>query len=49
MKEIFTMWKNTRMIILTALAAAIYAAFLIVFKGGIVIAAASAEIGRAHV
>ncbi len=32
-----SMWKNTRMIILTALSAAIYAAFLIVFKAGIVI------------
>ena len=37
MKEVITMWKNTRMVILVALSAAIYAAFLIVFKGGIVI------------
>ncbi|MCX7994449.1 MAG: QueT transporter family protein [candidate division WOR-3 bacterium] len=32
MKEIFTMWRNTRMIILTAFSAAIYAAILIPFK-----------------
>lgn len=33
MKELITMWRNTRMIILTALVAAIYAAVLIPFKG----------------
>ena len=32
MKEIFSMWKNTRMIVLAALTAAIYAAILIPFK-----------------
>lgn len=32
MKEVFTMWKNTKMIVLTALTAAIYAAVLIPFK-----------------
>ncbi len=32
MKEVFTMWKSTKMIILCALTAAIYAAFLIPFK-----------------
>ncbi len=32
MKDLFTMWKNTRMIVLTAVCAAIYAAVLIPFK-----------------
>ncbi len=32
MKEIFFMWKDTRMVVLTALSAAIYAAVLIPFK-----------------
>jgi len=32
MKEVFTMWKSTKMIVLTALTAAIYAAILIPFK-----------------
>ena len=35
MKEIFTMWKNTRMIILTAVCAAIYSAALLAFKTAI--------------
>ena len=33
MKELFSMWKNTRMIMLVALTAALYAAILIPFKG----------------
>lgn len=33
MKELWTMWKNTRMITMTALTAAIFAALLIPFKG----------------
>ncbi len=33
MKEIFTMWRSTRMVVLAALTAAIYAAILIPFKG----------------
>lgn len=33
MKEIFTMWRYTRMVVLTSLTAAIYAAILIPFKG----------------
>ncbi|MBN1249708.1 MAG: QueT transporter family protein [Anaerolineae bacterium] len=49
MKEVISMWKNTRMIILTALSAAIYAAFLIVFKGGIVIVPGITEIRPANV
>ncbi len=49
MKEIFTMWKNTRMIILVALSAAIYAAFLIVFKGGIVLVPGITEVRPANV
>ena len=32
MKEVFTMWKSTKMIVLTAVTAAIYAAILIPFK-----------------
>jgi len=32
MKEVFTMWKSTKMLVLTALTAAIYAAILIPFK-----------------
>lgn len=35
MKAVFTMWKNTRMIILTAVCAAIYGAALAVFKTAI--------------
>jgi len=49
MKEVISMWKNTRMIILTALSAAIYAAFLIVFKAGIVIVPGITEIRPANV
>jgi energy-coupling factor transport system substrate-specific component len=49
MKEVFTMWKNTRMIILVALSAAIYAAFLIVFKGGIPIVPGITEVRPANV
>ncbi|MFH1624051.1 MAG: QueT transporter family protein [Pseudomonadota bacterium] len=33
MREVFTMWKYTKMVVLTALTAAIYAAILIPFKG----------------
>jgi len=43
------MWKNTRMIILVALSAAIYAAFLIVFKGGIPIVPGITEVRPANV
>jgi len=49
MKEVISMWKNTRMIILVALSAAIYAAFLIVFKGGIPIVPGVTEIRPANV
>jgi energy-coupling factor transport system substrate-specific component len=49
MKEVYTMWKNTRMIILVALSAAIYAAFLIVFKGGIPIIPGITEVRPANV
>ncbi len=49
MKEVISMWKNTRMIILTALSAAIYAAFLIVFKGGIPIVPGITEVRPANV
>ncbi|MBT9260071.1 MAG: QueT transporter family protein [Clostridiales bacterium] len=37
MRELFTMWKNTRMVMLVALTAAIYAAILIPFKGFVII------------
>lgn len=49
MREVITMWKNTRMIILVALSAAIYAAFLIVFKGGIPIVPGITEVRPANV
>ncbi len=49
MKEVITMWKNTRMIVLVALSAAIYAAFLIVFKGGIPIIPGITEVRPANV
>jgi energy-coupling factor transport system substrate-specific component len=49
MKEVFSMWKYTRMIILVALSAAIYAAFLIVFKAGIPIIPGITEIRPANV
>jgi energy-coupling factor transport system substrate-specific component len=49
MKEVITMWKNTRMIILVALSAAIYGAFLIVFKGGIPIVPGITEVRPANV
>ena len=49
MKEVITMWKNTRMIILVSLSAAIYAAFLIVFKGGIPIVPGITEVSPANV
>jgi len=32
MRDIFVMWRNTRMVVLVALSAAIYAAILIPFK-----------------
>ena len=49
MKEVISMWKYTRMIILVALSAAIYAAVLIVFKGGIVIVPGITELRPANV
>ncbi len=36
-KELWTMWKYTRMIVLTALTAALYAAILIPFKGFVIV------------
>ncbi len=49
MKEVVSMWKNTRMVILTALSAAIYAAVLIPFKGGIPIIPGITEVRPANV
>ncbi len=49
MKEVITMWKYTRMIILVALSAAIYAAVLIVFKGGIVLVPGITEVRPGNV
>jgi len=37
MKEIFTMWKETKMVVLVALSAGLYAALLIPFKGFVLI------------
>ena len=37
MREIFTMWRHTQMVVLVALSAAIYAAFLIVTQGFVII------------
>ncbi len=49
MREIFSMWGHTRMVILTALSAAIYAAVLIPFKGGIPIIPGITEVRPANV
>ncbi|MGC9398338.1 MAG: QueT transporter family protein [Anaerolineae bacterium] len=49
MKEVGTMWKYTRMIILVSLSAAIYAALLIVFKGGIPLIPGITEVRPANV
>jgi len=49
MKEVFSMWSHTRMVILTALSAAIYAAVLIPFKGGIPIIPGITEVRPANV
>lgn len=37
MRELFTMWRNTRMIVLTAISAAAYVAVLLPFKGFVII------------
>jgi energy-coupling factor transport system substrate-specific component len=37
MRELFSMWKNTRMIVLTAVAAAAYVATVVPFKGFVII------------
>jgi energy-coupling factor transport system substrate-specific component len=49
MKEVGSMWKYTRMIILVSLSAAIYAALLIVFKGGIPLIPGITEVRPANV
>jgi len=49
MKEVVSMWKYTRMIILVSLSAAIYAALLIVFKGGIPLIPGITEVRPANV
>jgi energy-coupling factor transport system substrate-specific component len=49
MKEVFSMWRHTRMVILVALSAAIYAAVLIPFKGGIPIIPGFTEVRPANV
>ena len=48
MKEIFTLWRNTRMVLLVALCAAVYAAVLITFKAGIVIVPGFTEVRPAN-
>ena len=37
MRELFTMWQNTRMIVMTAISAAAYVAVLLPFKGFVII------------
>ena len=49
MKELITMWKNTRMIVLTAVTAAVYAAVLIPFKVALPIIPGFTEIRPANV
>lgn len=49
MREVFRMWKYTRMIILVALSAAIYAAVLIPFKAGIPLIPGITEVRPANV
>lgn len=49
MKELITMWKNTRMIVLVALTAAVYAAVLIPFKVALPIVPGFTEIRPANV
>jgi len=49
MKELFTMWKNTRMIVLTAVTAALYAAILIPFKVAIPLIPGFTEIRPASI
>jgi len=48
-KEVITMWKSTKMIILVALSAAIYGVSLIVFKGGIVLIPGITEVRPGNV
>jgi len=48
-KEVVTMWKSTKMIILVALSAAIYAVVLIAFKGVLVIIPGITELRPANV
>lgn len=49
MKELITMWKNTRMIVLTAVSAAVYAAVLIPFKVAIPLIPGFTEVRPANV
>jgi energy-coupling factor transport system substrate-specific component len=49
MKAVFTMWKNTRMIILVAVTAAIYAAALIAFKAAIPLIPGITEVRVANI
>jgi energy-coupling factor transport system substrate-specific component len=49
MKELITMWKNTRMIVLVALTAAVYAAILIPFKVALPIVPGFTEVRPANV
>ena len=49
MKELITMWKNTRMIVLVALTAAVYAAVLIPFKIAIPLVPGFTEVRPANV
>jgi hypothetical protein len=48
MRELFTLWRNTRMVLLVALCTAVYAAALIVFKAGIIIVPGITEVRPAN-
>ncbi len=49
MKELLSMWKSSRMVLLVALCAAVYAAVLIAFKAGIVLIPGITEIRPANI
>ena len=49
MRDLFTLWKHTRMVVLVALVAAVYAAILIPFKVGIPIIPGFTEVRPANV
>ena len=48
MREVVTLWRNTRMVLLVALCAAVYGSALIAFKAGIVIVPGFTEVRPAN-